>query len=491
MIKNLPELLIFDDIERCEMSSGELLGLINKFVEHQTKNVVLCAFIEREDKTDKENKRDDFLSRKEKVVGRTVRIVADAQNALSEFISAMPEGHGKQWYQSNVGLVLKVFTEATHSNLRILRQCLHDCGRVIDVLDEDLRISTDAMTRFVRTYLALAMAIATGKTKPQELRDRSDYKCLTKSDDGGEPHSLYKCVGDHPHAEIYTGSDSSIIPLELGFSLIGIGFEASDMINRTLRATGQFSGTQAVPLWRRFVEWRVMSKADLESTYKEALAYIYEDEVIEPGPYLQIADTLIIIAQDGCRKGDETTKKIKNRIVDLAKMEKIPPATYGESYGWSIEIGKFAFGGVMFSLNDRNRLLIEAMKNAQFLAFGNSQPAEAKRLLDLLRKDIEAFGLELSWGNDTAGYHTTSILHEIDAIQFANAIFEYIILGHLEAIKIQVIALSERHRSGNVQEELFWAFEVQTALSNLAEKAGPLEKARMAWFLEVMWSLPV
>jgi len=86
MIKNLPDLLIFDDVERCEMSPGELLGLINEFVEHKTKNVVLCAFIEREDENEGGNKRDDFLSRKEKVVGRTVRIVADAADALPKFI---------------------------------------------------------------------------------------------------------------------------------------------------------------------------------------------------------------------------------------------------------------------------------------------------------------------------------------------------------------------------------------------------------------------
>ena len=92
MIDNLPNLLIFDDVERSEMSPGELLGLINEFVEHQSKKVVLCAFIERDDADDRMKKRDDFLVRKEKVVGRTVKIVADVRHALPEFISSMPDG---------------------------------------------------------------------------------------------------------------------------------------------------------------------------------------------------------------------------------------------------------------------------------------------------------------------------------------------------------------------------------------------------------------
>lgn len=86
----------------------EWMGIIqdSSAPEHQTKNVVLCAFIERDDENDEGKKRDDFLSRKEKVVGRTVRIVADARNALPSFITAMPEGHGRQWFRSNKDLVL-------------------------------------------------------------------------------------------------------------------------------------------------------------------------------------------------------------------------------------------------------------------------------------------------------------------------------------------------------------------------------------------------
>lgn len=95
MVDNLPKVLIFDDVERCELKAAELLGLINDFVEHKTRNVVLCAFSERNDDTEK---RGDFLSRKEKVVGRTVRITADGTSALPKFISAMPEGYGKDWF---------------------------------------------------------------------------------------------------------------------------------------------------------------------------------------------------------------------------------------------------------------------------------------------------------------------------------------------------------------------------------------------------------
>ena len=490
LINNLPDLLIFDDVERCEMSSGELLGLINEFVEHQKKNVVLCAFIEREDENDKENKREDFLSRKEKVVGRTVRIMADARTALPVFISAMPDGHGKQWFQANNDLVLEVFSAAAHSNLRVLRQCLHDCGRVIDVLEEDLRLSTDAMIRFVQTYLVLSMALATGEINSTHLRDRGDHRCVLKPEENEKPHPLYKCCERHPRAEIFADNMASIISVDLGFSLIGIGYEEPEQINEALRATGQFTGEQDVPLWRRFVQWRELPNAELKSTYEEARSYIFESEVIEPGPYLHVAHGFISIAEDGFGNEDDTAKAVVDRIQFLAKTEKIAAATYGRYFGWSIDMGLFAFGGSAFEPNDKDKPIIAAMKNAQTEAFGKLRAKEAERLLGLLHEDLEAFGREFSGDNDRAGYRETAILHEIDAVKFAEEIFGYVTSGHLRAIGPQLQTLADRHRPNGIPEELAWANKVKTTLKNLAEEGGPLEKARMAWFLDMYWKFP-
>lgn len=490
MIDSLPELLIFDDVERCEMTPGELLGLINEFVEHQAKNVVLCAFIERNDVDTQPTKRDDFLSRKEKVVGRTVKIVADAHSALPEFISAMPDGHGKQWLQSNEGLVLEVFSSATHSNLRVLRQCLHDCGRVIDILDEDLRISTDAMIRFVRTYLALGMAVATGEISSKHLRDRCNYRSVVKPEGEEEAHPLFNCFERHPQAEIFAGNAASILPLELGVSLIGIGYEKPEEINAALRATGQFVGDKSIPLWARFVNWRLMPHDDLESTFQEAQSFIFESSKIEAGPFLHVAHDLISIAEYGAGNGAETAKKIEDQIEELSKSNGIPPAMHGRDYGWNDEMGRFSFGGYAFEPNDLTKPIIERMRNAQFRAFEKLRANEAERLLGLLQDDLDAFGRELSWNNGGSSYYQTAILHEIDADRFAEVVFGYVTSGKFEAMGDQLRALADRHRPNRLSEELGWAKSVKAKLEKLAEQAGQLERARMDWFFRFNWKFP-
>jgi len=490
MVDNLPDLLIFDDVERCEMKAAEKLGLINDFVEHKSKKVVLCAFTERDDEQDAVRSRDDFLSRKEKVVGRTVRIVADASSAMPDFISAMPDGQGKQWFHSNIELVLDVFREAAHNNLRVLRQCLRDCGRVIDELEEDLFASKDAMIRFVRTYLTLAMALATGEINPGHLGDRSDHGWLSKPIEGQETHPLYKCFKRHPQAEIFAGNAASILPVDLGVSLIGIGYEEPDKINEKLRSTGQFSGEPDVPLWRRFVEWRKMPTEELENTYQEALSYIFEQSEIESGPYLHVAHDLISISKDGPASGEETAKRIEDRIQTLAKSGNIPAADFGRNLGWSIEGGMYSFGGYEFDPDEHTKPIIESMAKAQIAAYDNLRSEEAKRLMNLLNKDYEAFGREFSWGSGRVAYQETAILHEIDPNEFSAAVFKYVTSGDFVAIGTLLKTLAERHRAMSLPEELVWANKVKTTLINLAEEAGPLEKARMASFLAFNWKFP-
>jgi hypothetical protein len=492
MISSLPALLIFDDVERCELSPAELLGLINEFVEHNSKNVVLCAYIERDEDTGAGNEeRELFLTLKEKVVGRTVRITADAGKALPEFIAVMPDGHGKQWFNSNVELVLEIFDAAKHSNLRVMRQCLHDCGRVIDVLDKDLRVSKDAMRRFVRTYLALSMAIATGKLKSMHLADRGNHRCVVKAKDGEEPHPLFTCFNDHPQAEIFAGNAASILPIELGISLIGIGYEEPKKINEALRATKQFSGALDIPLWRRFVEWRLMPTDELEKTYKAVFSHVFEEEEeIEPGPYLHMANDLISIAKYGDGNGAAIAKEIEERIKILSKTGRIPAATYGVDYGWSSERG-FSFGGYAYDPGELGKPLITTMKIAQGEAFTATIAKEAERLLGLLADDLDAFASEFSGRHGHSGFYKTEILHLIDPYKFAEVVFAYVCSGHFEAIGSVLTALADRHRNlDGMEKEGAWADDVRDALCKISAECGALEKARMHWFLGFNWKFP-
>jgi len=233
-----------------------------------------------------------------------------------------------------------------------------------------------------------------------------------------------------------------------------------------------------------------MPTAKLKKTHSQALSYIRKNDEIEPGPFLHVANDLISIAKGGFENEGEMVEEIKTRIKTLAASDKIPAAAYGRYYGWNTDIGMFSFGSYSFEPDEKTKPLIEAMKNAQIAAFNKSGIDEARRLLGLLRKDLQAFGREFSGYNGHAGYHSTAILHKINAGEFANAVFGYVTSGNFDTIGAQLRTLADRHRPDSIPEELAWANKVETILSNLAEEARPLEKARMIWFLGLNWKIP-
>ncbi|WP_299428263.1 P-loop NTPase fold protein [uncultured Shimia sp.] len=490
MVNNLPRLLIFDDVERCELEPGEILGAINEFVEHKKKNVVLCACQERIGGDDENQKLQKFLNRKEKVIGRTVHLVAEAASALPALVEAMPDGHGRVWLTANSGLVLEVFEDAKHSNLRVLRQCVHDCGRVIDVLDEDIRNSTTAMLILVRTYLALSMAVTVGELQISDLAERGNHRKVLKPKDEGECHPLYLCAENHPHAEIWAGS-GSVFPIELGRSLIGVGYEAPDEINQALRSTGQFSGEKQKALWHRFVKWRRMSKADLENTYNEAHTFVLKADEIEPGPYIHVAHDLLSIEEASGGDIDKLLKEIEGQIDALAANKRIPAAAYGKGFGWSSDNGTFSYGGYAFDIESNVAAqIVERMRQHQKKAYDDTVSMEAERLLKLVQSDIEAFGREFSGQSGRADYYSVEILHELDAKKFSEAIFKQLTAGKFNSAGECLSALSDRHRGKDFAKEVDWASTVKEELECLAKETSATETARMDWFLRHHWRFP-
>ncbi len=489
LIKEIPDIIIFDDVERCELRAIELLGLINEFVEHMKKRVILCAFIDRRDDNETE-KRDLFLKRKEKVVGRTVKISADLKGALPTFISEIPNGQGKQWLKDQEKLLLEIFESAKHNNLRVFRQCLNDCARTIDIFEEDIFNSKDALVRFVRTYFALSMDLILGEIKPSDLSDRGNYKCIIKPEPKDEERPLYNCHTKYPQAEIFAGDSSCIIPVELGISLIGIGYEAPKIINETLRNTAQFTTKSETPLWRHAFEWHRMSRDKLELLHKQAIEYIFSTEEIQPGPYIHLAYSVLKIANLSSENADEIAEKIVNRVRELAQKGKIPAAICGHGLGWSTLRDDFLFGGYIWRIDKNTKLIIDAMRETQIASFKKSIHDEVERLTFLFKTDLDKFGSNFGHKSGEEKYKDAAIILHINTCSLSELIYIHLSSGNSDAVGSQMKLIASLFNTCESEKENRWAQSLHTELINIASSNSPLEKARMALFLEAYWNFP-
>lgn len=82
MALNLTDrIIIFDDLERSPLPLVEVMGFINRFVEHDKLKVIVIA---SEDDIPPDQK-DEYKKRKEKLVGKTIKVGSNPGEVLNVF----------------------------------------------------------------------------------------------------------------------------------------------------------------------------------------------------------------------------------------------------------------------------------------------------------------------------------------------------------------------------------------------------------------------
>ena len=81
-------IIIFDDLERCNINLEAVLGYINHFVEHQGLKVILVANEDEIFKEEAENpSKTAYRIIKEKLIGKTLGIAADVEDAIDDYVN--------------------------------------------------------------------------------------------------------------------------------------------------------------------------------------------------------------------------------------------------------------------------------------------------------------------------------------------------------------------------------------------------------------------
>ena len=118
-------ILIFDDLERTNMSLSDVLGYINNFVEHQSYKVILIANEKELKKTKK------YKTIKEKLIGKTFEFKTNSSLAYDSFLIELKnENRVKEnILEKEKENILELFEKSKSNNLRALRQTLLDFER--------------------------------------------------------------------------------------------------------------------------------------------------------------------------------------------------------------------------------------------------------------------------------------------------------------------------------------------------------------------------
>lgn len=148
-LANSKKLLIFDDLERCDIPMKELLGYLNFFVEQCNCHLIVIG---DEDKIAEGENKKIFGEFKEKTIGREFEIATDIHSALDTFVNQTPKNDFVVGHQEQIE---KFFAMTECDNLRILRQALWDFARFEESMtgfSEDERYE-NIMIHVLGTYI--------------------------------------------------------------------------------------------------------------------------------------------------------------------------------------------------------------------------------------------------------------------------------------------------------------------------------------------------
>ena len=253
---NTNMILVFDDIERCSIPINELLGYINQFVEHDGIKAILVAneneiFVQdsRNDsagQTENEENKIVYRRIKEKLIGRTLEVKSQYENAFTYFVSQLPTPDVMTVVSMNKDIVQQIYKDSKFENLRLLRNALWDFDRLYLKLEIDIKRKDKLITELLAIFLAYSFEIGKGVLEPENIEQFSkawladignavrNNATSVEEDDPLEKYSLIR--------KKYIGIDlrESLLTPELWVTIFTTGGIPEQQLNESLKYSKYF-----------------------------------------------------------------------------------------------------------------------------------------------------------------------------------------------------------------------------------------------------------
>lgn len=164
-LKNTKDcLLIFDDLERCNIEITNLLGYINYFIEQDDLKVIVIAH-ENEilEKT-------GYKKTKEKIIGKTFSVGTDFNGALENYISEIIQDNNIKSFLNKISdLIKEFFHKANCQNLRILRQVILDFERIYKSLPPQALEKEELIYDLLKILMCLSLETKRNRISEKDI----------------------------------------------------------------------------------------------------------------------------------------------------------------------------------------------------------------------------------------------------------------------------------------------------------------------------------
>lgn len=414
------KVIIFDDLERTSIDPEQILGAINKYVEHHGCKVIAIAHDEKLGSK--------LTETKEKTIGLSLRVIPNIPETFKEFTNDFRFEEIKSIFGNKF---VDIFTASGCKSLRILKHTLEDCVRLIDGLDNEIKENTDAIIAVASLFLALDIEVRTGKLKSSDLEKRdsqitsyhlSKIRMGNQEDiDNKEQPALFIANGKYKPIDL---TSTLLSDNDLKNTLIN-GYYNFEEINKSIFKSHYFFEVKDIPSWTTLYSFDI-----LDDDYLKKLLITFRDEFnsrhyFRVGEILHVFNLMFLMSSisESSLTLDEVECECKKYIDDLVESNSLP--TLKED-SFLISPSNDNYGGFGFWINDSYRDKSSEMRNYILLqqenVFKQYYPKISHDLLGYLKEEPVKFCHMISYSYNNSGeYLENDVLASISPIDFVNA----------------------------------------------------------------------
>ena len=506
---NIPEylkntgksILIFDDLERCQIDISNLLGYINYFVEHDDLKVIIIANEDELLNSDtNDSSSNDFSSKnsssknssddnsstsyqviKEKLIGKTFGVSLDFEGALESFISIVDNSDVKQFLSDNIELIESLYKKAKFENLRCLKQIILDFDRIYKVLPEKATSKPEILQDILKVLMAFSIEIKRGNMFAADISKLQDeyVSMMSKSVDSHQGYNettkqnndeetkLVKILSTYPELNLY----EPFLGKDWWETFFDKGILDTQELEISLSNSKYFQD-ENTPNWVRLWHFSYLSDDEFDNLLKKVESEYANRQFIELGIIKHITGLSLLFSDVGVyHKSKEDILKDSKLYIDYLKNNKLINISANQ-YTSAEDILGGAYEGLGYQGKEIKEFkeFCSYIKGVQESAKVENMPDDAQDLLTIMENDTWKFyGMICISNSPEQIYCDTPILNYIEPSVFVEKLLEM----EFEDKRRVGWALTERYQfddiNGNLLSELDWLKSVKDLLLKEAD----------------------
>ena len=399
--------IVFDDLERSQMTIEKVLGYINQYVEIVGQKVICIC-----NEDDIIEKDDRYLKIREKVAGKIYEVKPDLKSVLTDFLNHEDLKKSQIDFSLHEERILNIFKSSESNNLRILKQALLEFDRLFSGLDDKIQEKNSLIEHLLSVFLIFFIEVHRGSLKASEIQSLTNSGFFYLTDKSPE---IKKTTYNRYNL---SSLNNSLLPDTYWESILGEGFVSLEQISHSLRNSAYFEDDKT-PLWRKI--WRITDLGDdqFSEYFKQLELRIKTDDIESWGEVVHIAGIYLTLHKMGL--GTKTPKEViqwaKSYIDKLRQNGKLFEENADK---FSIRDREF-WGGAQFRNHKSKEMinLIEYYEEQKLKAEEDKLKNIEAEVLKQYEENTVEFLKSISIGyNNAANYYDVPVFTFIDEKNF-------------------------------------------------------------------------